>query len=138
MAKPNIVFVFTDDQTYSSIHDLGNDEIITPAMDKMVQEGTTFTHAYNMGSWSGAVCAASRAMLFSGRLVWRANVFRQNWAKNDSIEKSWGKLMESTGYDIYMTGKWHVDAPADKVFQNTIHVCARMPSDAWMQLKNRS
>ena len=28
MTKPNIVFIFTDDQTYSSIHALGNKEII--------------------------------------------------------------------------------------------------------------
>ena len=76
--KPNIVFIFTDDQTYSSVNTLGNKEIFTPAMDQLVKEGTTFTHAYNMGSWSGAVCAASRAMLNTGRFVWRANEFRQN------------------------------------------------------------
>ncbi|ADV49789.1 sulfatase [Cellulophaga algicola DSM 14237] len=129
--KPNIVFIFTDDQTYSSIHALGNSEIITPNMDAMVHEGTTFTNAYNMGSWSGAVCAASRAMLISGRSVWRANKFRQNWIKNDSIDKTWGKLLESNGYETYMTGKWHVDAPAHKVFEHTTHIRPGMPKDAW-------
>ena len=131
--KPNIVFIFTDDQTYSSIHALGNNEIITPTMDQMVHDGTTFTNAYNMGSWSGAVCAASRAMIISGRFVWRANEFRQNWVSKDSsaYNKSWGKLMESAGYDTYMTGKWHVDAPADKVFKNVTHIRPGMPDDAW-------
>lgn len=129
--KPNIVFIFTDDQTYSSIHALGNNEIITPTMDLLVKEGTTFTHAYNMGSWSGAVCAASRAMLISGRSVWKANSFRQNWVKRDSLNKSWGKILESGGYDTYMTGKWHVDAPATSVFQNVTHVRPGMPKDAW-------
>jgi len=131
--KPNIVFVFTDDQTYSSIHALGNSEIITPTMDSFVEAGTTFTHAYNMGAWNGAVCAASRAMINSGRFVWRANSFRQNWKNGDSAayEKSWGKIMESAGYDTYMTGKWHVDAPAGKLFQNTAHVRAGMPKDGW-------
>nr|WP_298319418.1 sulfatase-like hydrolase/transferase [uncultured Aquimarina sp.] len=131
--KPNIVFVFTDDQTYSSIHALGNTEIITPTFDKLVNEGTTFTHVYNMGSWSGAVCVASRAMLNSGRFVWRANAFRQNWFGNDStsFNKSWSKLMELNGYDTYMTGKWHVDAPASKLFQNTVHIRPGMPKDAW-------
>ncbi|TNJ46589.1 sulfatase-like hydrolase/transferase [Tamlana fucoidanivorans] len=129
--KPNIVFIFTDDQTYSSIHALGNNEIITPTLDKLVAEGTTFTHAYNMGSWSGAVCAASRAMLNSGRFVWRANAFRKNWIKNDSINKSWGKLLENVGYDTYMTGKWHVDAPANKMYQHVTHVRPGMPGDAW-------
>lgn len=69
--KPNIVFIFTDDQTYTSVNALGNKEIITPNLNRLVAEGTTFTHAYNMGSWSGAVCAASRAMMISGRSVWK-------------------------------------------------------------------
>ncbi|WP_405398756.1 sulfatase-like hydrolase/transferase [Maribacter sp. Asnod2-G09] len=130
-SKPNIVFIFTDDQTYSSIHALGNSEIITPNMDAMVHEGTTFTNAYNMGSWSGAVCAASRAMIISGRSVWRANSFRQNWINNDSIDKTWGKLLENNGYETYMTGKWHVDAPAERVFKYTTHIRPGMPRDAW-------
>lgn len=130
-SKPNIVFIFTDDQTYSSIHALGNSEIITPNMDAMVHEGTTFTNAYNMGSWSGAVCAASRAMIISGRSVWRANSFRQNWINNDSIDKTWGKLLENNGYETYMTGKWHVDAPAERVFKHTTHIRPGMPRDAW-------
>ncbi|AIY13484.1 sulfatase-like hydrolase/transferase [Cellulophaga baltica] len=129
--KPNIVFIFTDDQTYSSIHALGNSEIITPNMDAMVHEGTTFTNAYNMGSWSGAICAASRAMLISGRSVWRANNFRQHWIQNDSIDKTWGKLLQNNGYETYMTGKWHVDAPAHKVFEHTTHIRPGMPKDAW-------
>ncbi|WP_152285467.1 sulfatase-like hydrolase/transferase [Flavicella marina] len=131
--KPNIVFVFTDDQTYSSIHALGNTQIITPTMDSFVESGTTFTHAYNMGSWSGAVCAASRAMMNSGRFVWRANEFRQKWKKNDAaaIEMSWGKIMEKAGYDTYMTGKWHVDVKPEKVFQNVVHERPGMPKDTW-------
>ena len=138
--KPNIVFIFTDDQTYSSIHALGNDEIITPTLDKMVSEGTTFTHAYNMGSWSGAVCAASRAMLNSGRFVWRANKFRNNWSNNEpaSLEKSWSKLLESGGYETYMTGKWHVDAEAENIFNHVVHVRPGMPKDAWGKHKKKS
>ncbi|MFY0598125.1 MAG: sulfatase-like hydrolase/transferase [Cyclobacteriaceae bacterium] len=129
--KPNIVFIFSDDQTFSSINALGNDEIITPNLNRLVESGTTFTHAYNMGSWSGAVCLASRAMLISGRSVWDANQFRKNWSSGDSIQHTWGKLMESSGYDTYMTGKWHVDAPAYKVFQTSAHVRPGMPDDAW-------
>jgi len=131
--KPNIVLIFTDDQTYSSIHALGNKEIITPNMDKMVEDGTTFTHAYNMGAWSGAVCAASRAMMISGRFVWRANEFRRNWKENNSeaLDKSWSRILESSGYETYMTGKWHVDAPAQKIFNNVLHQRHGMPEDTW-------
>ncbi|MGM8361981.1 sulfatase-like hydrolase/transferase [Flavobacterium sp. ARAG 55.4] len=133
--KPNIVFIFTDDQTYSSIHALGNKEIQTPNMDALVKNGTTFTHAYNMGSWSGAVCVASRAMLISGRSVWRANEVSKEWAKNKSVEKTWGKLMEQQGYDTYITGKWHVDAPVAQVFRHTKNIRAGMAEDGWNHSK---
>lgn len=144
ITKPNIVFIFTDDQTYSSVHALGNKEIITPSLDKLVNLGTTFTNAYNMGSWSGAVCTASRTMLNSGRSVWRANTFRKKWGK-DNVEdqnaaklledQSWSKLLEAHGYETYMTGKWHVDLPAEKLFQHVKHVRPGMPKDAWDHYK---
>ncbi len=106
--KPNIVFIFTDDQTYSAIHALGNNEIITPNMDRLVKMGVSFTNTYNMGAWGGAVCVTSRAMIISGRTIWHARQMQQYWEKNDSIEKTWPKLLERNGYNTYMTCKWHV------------------------------
>lgn len=129
--KPNIIFLFADDQTFKAVHALGNERIHTPNMDRLVNSGVTFTHAYNMGAWNGAVCAASRAMMISGRYVWRANEFRQNWIQRKELDKTWGRLMEEAGYDTYMTGKWHVDAPADSVFQNVKHIRPGMPNDNW-------
>ncbi|MEP0134593.1 MAG: sulfatase-like hydrolase/transferase [Eudoraea sp.] len=129
--QPNIVFVFADDLTYSAINALGNKEIQTPNIDRLVNAGTTFSHAYNMGAWNGAVCLASRAMMISGRSLWNADSFRQEWIVGTGTDKTWGKLMEDAGYDTYMTGKWHVDAKADSVFQNVVHVRPGMPRDAW-------
>lgn len=133
--KPNIVFLFADDLTYSAVHALGNEEIHTPNLDRLVNNGVTFTHTYNMGGWNGAVCAASRAMIISGRSVWRANEYRQQWKENDTtaFNQSWGKLMEHAGYDTYMTGKWHVDAPPNKIFQHVKHIRPGMPKDSWNQ-----
>lgn len=129
--KPNIVFIFADDQTYTAIQSFGNKEIFTPNLDRLVAGGTTFTHAYNMGAWNGAVCVASRAMLNSGRFVWRANQFKDHWREGDSLNLSWGKLMEANGYDTYMTGKWHVAAPADSLFMKVKHIRPGMPRDTW-------
>lgn len=129
--KPNIVFIFADDLTYTAINALGNKEIRTPNLNRLVDQGTSFTHTYNMGAWNGAVCAASRAMIISGRSVWDANSYRQLWKQGNGLDKTWGKLMEGAGYDTYMTGKWHVDAPADSLFQNVVHIRPGMPRDAW-------
>ena len=70
--KPNILFIFADDQCYKTIGSLNNDEIKTPHLDKLVKKGTTFTHAYNMGGYHGAVCVASRTMLITGKHIWHA------------------------------------------------------------------
>jgi len=71
--RPNILFLFADDLTYEAIRAFGHTDIDTPNIDRLVNRGTTFSHAYNMGSWSGAVCVASRTMLITGRSVWDAN-----------------------------------------------------------------
>ncbi len=130
-SKPNIVFIFADDQTYTALHALGNEEIETPNLDRLVKDGTTFTHAYNMGGWNGAVCIASRSMLISGRSVWRANALEKKWQNGEALSQTWGKLMEQNGYNTYMTGKWHVKAPADTVFDTVTHIRPGMPPDAW-------
>jgi len=131
---PNIVFIFTDDQTYSSIGALGNDEIHTPHLDALVNKGVTFTHAYNMGGWNGAICMASRAMIVSGRYIWDAHRHKELWRQGDrlAMSQTWGQLMKEHGYKTYMSGKWHVDISADEVWDTVRHVRPGMPQDAFV------
>ena len=75
--KPNILFLFADDFAYNAVRARGATDVDTPHLDKLASRGTTFTHAYTMGSWSGAVCVASRTMLITGRSVWSANSIYQ-------------------------------------------------------------
>ena len=70
--KPNIMFLFADDLTYEAIREFGHTDIDTPNLDHLVKRGTTFSHAYNPGSWSPAVCMPSRLMLNTGRFLWEA------------------------------------------------------------------
>ena len=79
--KPNILFIFSDDQCYETIRAHGYTDIDTPHLDRLVNSGTTFSHAYNMGSWSGAVCVASRHMLNTGTFVWNAEKVADNIGK---------------------------------------------------------
>lgn len=134
-APPNIVLLFTDDQTYQTIHALGNEVIQTPNLDRLVTSGTTFTHAYNMGGWNGAICVASRSMMISGRHIWQAQRQDSLWRRQDTtaLNQTWGRLMARQGYNTYMTGKWHVQAPADEVFDYAKHVRPGMPPDAWIR-----
>ena len=113
--KPNFLFIITDDQTYESIHALNNSEIETPNLDRLVRQGTTFTHAFNQGSWSGAVSVASRCMLITGQHVHKAyknDAYLDGWArvKHEDPATSvslWGEVFRNAGYHTFITGKWH-------------------------------
>lgn len=127
--KPNIILLFSDDQSFKDVHALGNNEVKTPTMDSFVEQGILMTHAYNMGGWNGAVCIASRHMFISGRSIWRAQQMSKRYAKNKDLDKTWPMLMQTAGYDTYMTGKWHVKADAHKIFNHVGHVLRGMPHD---------
>ena len=70
--KPNFIFIYTDDQRFDTVGLIGNNQVITPNLDKLVKNGAVFSNTYNMGAWHGAICVASRSMIISGKSVWRA------------------------------------------------------------------
>src|SRR5215207_11469074 len=69
--KPNVLFVLADDQRFDTIAALGNAEIRTPNLDKLVGRGFTFGNAYCQGSMVPAVCTPSRTMILTGRSLFR-------------------------------------------------------------------
>lgn len=85
--RTNILFIFADDMTHEAIHALGNKEVITPNLDRLVEGGTAFTNAYNMGGWHGAISVASRSMLLTGRYLWHS------------------KQMQDVGYSTLLEGE---------------------------------
>ncbi|MDB4749720.1 sulfatase-like hydrolase/transferase [Rubripirellula sp.] len=125
--RPNIVFIFADDQCFETIHQLGNPEIQTPNLDQLARQGTTFSHAFNMGSWSGAVCVASRTMLNTGRFVWNANAVHSKSEQERQQGRWWSEYMKQAGYRTYMTGKWHCKANAEKAFDVARDIRPGMP-----------
>lgn len=127
--RPNILFILADDQCFETIHRLGNHEIKTPNLDRLVKSGTTFTHAYNMGGWSGAVCVPSRTMLNTGRFLWHTRQLDKNLEAERAGGRLWALEMHRAGYETYMTGKWHLKIDPKKVFDVTRHVREGMPKD---------
>lgn len=101
--KPNVLFLFSDDQRADTIHALGNAAISTPNLDSLVSSGTTFTRAYCMGSRVPAVCVPSRAMLMSGRTLFRVDAALKG-------QRTWPEQFGAAGYSTFITGKWHNQA----------------------------
>ncbi|CAG5006214.1 N-acetylglucosamine-6-O-sulfatase [Dyadobacter sp. CECT 9275] len=126
--KPNIIVIFTDDQRYNTLHALGGDQVITPNLDGLVKGGTTFTHAFNMGAWHGAVCVASRAMLLTGMSVWNVKKQEADYASLAAADGFWPQQMKRAGYETYMSGKWHVDTDAGKLFDHVSNIRPGMPN----------
>ena len=99
-AKPNFLFLFADDQRDDSIGAYGNRHIHTPNIDGIVRDGFSFNRAYCMGSIHGAVCQPSRAMLMSGRTLYRVPM---DLKETPLMPEVLGKA----GYTTFGTGKWH-------------------------------
>ena len=136
--EPNILFIFADDQSYDTLGPHDDPLVQTPHLDQLARRGVQFTHCYNMGSWTGAVCVASRTMLNTGSTLWRAlkkdgqlRALRRNKNQSDPsrLDSMWGPRMRQLGYETYFTGKWHVQADTEKLFTHVKHERPGMPPD---------
>jgi arylsulfatase len=115
--RPNFLFLFSDDQTFRALGRLGEWEVKTPNLDRLARRGLLFTHCFNQGGWSGAVCIPSRTMLNTGRTVWQCRSTNgQGIAEGVPL---WGETLGAAGYDTFMAGKWHIpDAALKRSFKS--------------------
>ncbi|MFB2119554.1 sulfatase-like hydrolase/transferase [Parapedobacter sp. 2B3] len=110
----NILILYSDDQSYHTIHALGNGEIHTPNLDALVKQGLSFRQAHVMGGHQGAVCIPSRVMMLSGRYVNRLP--KDGSLIPDSIV-GLPEVLRQQGYTTFHCGKWHSDkASHDRFF----------------------
>lgn len=98
--RPNVVFLFADDQRADTVAAHGNEFIETPALDALAARGFSFRNNYCMGATQGAVCVASRAMLMTGRALYRADGALEQY-------RNLPQVFAAAGYRTFATGKWH-------------------------------
>jgi choline-sulfatase len=116
--RPNFLLLLSDDQTFRAIGQLGELPVKTPHLDRLAKRGMLFSHCFNQGGFSGAVCIPSRMMLNTGRCVWQCSD-----AKGEGLSEGaalWGETLGNAGYDTFMAGKWHIPDSALKRSFKTI------------------
>jgi arylsulfatase A-like enzyme len=113
-SPPNFIIIFTDDQGYGDLGVFGATDIATPNIDRMAQQGVTFTSFY-VGS---PVCTPSRASLltgcYSGRVGLQQGVLFPNDKKGlNPDEVTIADLLKEKGYSTACIGKWHLGRPSE-------------------------
>lgn len=103
--RPNVLFLYSDDQRTDTIAALGNAHIKTPNLDALAKRGTALTRAYCMGADQGAVCIPSRAMLLTGRGLFHVK-------NNMEGQETWPQAFAEAGYETFVIGKWHNQPPS--------------------------
>lgn len=101
-AKPNIVFIMSDDHGYQAISAYNDKLIQTPNIDRIAEQGMLFTNA----SVTNSICAPSRAVILTGKHS-HMNGKIDNLSAFDTTNVTFPQLLQKAGYQTAMFGKLH-------------------------------
>ena len=107
MPKPNLLYIFTDQQRADTLACYGNDLIETPALDGLAAKSCVFDNAYV----SQPVCSPARATMLTGRWPHTAGVSSCNVPLAAGVP-TFAELLPAE-YQTAFMGKWHL---GDEIF----------------------
>ncbi len=104
-ARPNIVFLFSDDLTTQAISAYrdGLDLPPTPNMDRLAREGMLFENSF----CGNSICTPSRGTVLTGLHSHKNGIVHLGGAL-DPDGPSWPKTLHKNGYTTAVFGKWHM------------------------------
>ena len=119
-ARPNIIFILTDDMGYGDVGCYGGQFAPTPNLDRMANEGIRFTQYYS----ASPICSPSRTGATTGMCPARWNItsYLQTRAGNHACEQadfldpqapSLARTLKASGYATGHFGKWHMGGGRD-------------------------
>ena len=103
--RPNILYIFTDQQSGSAMSCAGNHDLHTPAADSLAEGGARFDSAY----CTYPLCTPSRASMFTGRMPHELDITENGLPIPERFrQQEMGWLFRNGGYDCGYGGKWHI------------------------------
>ncbi|UBU18359.1 sulfatase-like hydrolase/transferase [Nonomuraea gerenzanensis] len=109
-ARPNVVFILSDDQGPWALGCAGNPEIHTPHLDGLAASGVRLSRFFCVSP----VCSPARASLFTGRIPSAHGV--HDWLSGPSPDdhlagqRLFTDDLADAGYRLGLVGKWHLGA----------------------------
>ncbi len=103
MSRPNILFLFTDQQAAGALSCTGNPHLSTPHMDRLAAGGMRFAQAY----CAAPVCGPSRSSLASGCMPSETGVLVNGMSPDESLANM-GQVFGRAGYQTAWSGRWHL------------------------------
>ncbi len=101
---PNILWICTDQQRYDTIGALGNPHVSTPNIDRLVQQGVAFTHAY----CRSPICTPSRTSFLTGMYPSTVHVNGNGNAFFPETPPLVTRTLSEAGYHCGLIGKLHL------------------------------
>ncbi len=115
MKHKNLLFFMTDQQRFDTLHTSVRGEDVTPTWNKLADEGTWFTHAYN----TCPLCVPARTALASGKNPLETGMLLNDLpGKIATDQKTLHSFLSDAGYEVAHIGVNHISiAPrlADKL-----------------------
>lgn len=107
--RPNILFLFADDQRFDTLGAAGHPIVQTPTIDRLAADGVRFRNAFVTTS----VCWVSRAIVLTGQWA-RSHVLRDAVpvVRPEALRTMFPLQLRAAGYRTGYFGKWHLQAPA--------------------------
>jgi arylsulfatase A-like enzyme len=103
MNRPNILFVFSDQQRWDTCGCYGQPLDVTPNLDRMAREGVRFENAFTCQP----VCGPARACIQTGKYATEVRC-HTNHRRLPPGEVTIAHHLAEAGYGVGYIGKWHL------------------------------